>query len=106
MPKLVKVPSTLLGRLTKSPKEKEALAPDIVEAKAIVEDKWENQQRILKELLERNRRITVGEIDLIGLESTKPNTEKTVNTKIATSTSSTGLGVRLDADGIGNDTIG
>jgi len=106
MPKLVKVPSTLLGRLTKSPKEKEVLAPDIVEAKAIVEDKWENQQRILKELLERNRRITVGEIDLIGLESTKPNTSKTTNPKIAAPTSSTGLGVRLDADGTGNDTIG
>jgi hypothetical protein len=100
-PKLVKGPGALLGRLAKSPKEKEVLPPDVVEAKAIVEDKWENQQRVLMELLERNRRITAGEIDLIGdvhHEQVNSGAESKDGAPLNTSA---GLGVRLGVDSTG-----
>jgi hypothetical protein len=83
----------------KSPKERDFVPPDIVEAKAIVADKWENQQRILSELLERNRRIAEGEVMIEEVEA-----EAGANAGAAEEKDGDGeLGLRLGVDGAGRE---
>jgi hypothetical protein len=68
--------------------------PDIVEAKAIVADKWENQHRILSELLDRNRRIAEGEVMIEGDAGAGAAEEERDG--------DSGLDLKLELDGAGH----